>query len=151
MAKKSLLRLNTGELAKIKVLAASGMSHRAIAKKLGRDHKTIGRACASPEMADKIEVAKDKIAILYEDLTERFLVSISAKDIEKINALQRVTAAAIATDKNRLLKGESTQNVALHSIVEAIERKRRRKRLPRAAQGEVQRITAEAERMKGGE
>ena len=73
-------------------------------------------------MVDKIEVAKDKIATLYEGLTERFLVSISAKDIEKINALQRVTAAAISTDKFRLLRNESTQNIALHSIVEEVER-----------------------------
>ena len=128
MAKKSFQCLNTGELEQIKVLAAAGLSHRAISKKLGRDRRTIGRVCARPEMADKIEVAKDKIATLYEGLTERLLVSISEVDIGKINVLQRITGAAIATDKTRLLRGESTANIALHEIVEAVERDERERR-----------------------
>ena len=122
MAKKSRLHLNTGELEQIKTLAASGMSHRTIGKTLGRNHRTIGRACAKPEMADKIEVAKDEIAILYEGLTRRLLVSISDVDIRRTGVYHRLIGAGICTDKTRLLRGESTQNLALHQIVEALER-----------------------------
>jgi len=48
------------------------------------------------------------------------LFSISDQDIEKINAYQRTVAAGIATDKMRLLKDQSTENV--HLIVEMIKR-----------------------------
>ena len=101
-------------------------------------------------MAVQIEAIKEDLAASFEDLAKRMIASIADADIRGINAYQRTVASAVAVDKMRLLRDQSTQNVALHSIVEAIERKRR-ERLPRAAQGEVQRITAEAERMKGGE
>ena len=149
-AKRPPVPLNVMELEQIKVLRASGLSFHAISKRLGRDHKTVKKACSNSQVAVQIEAIKEDLAASFEDLAKRMIASIADADIRGINAYQRTVASAVAVDKMRLLRDQSTQNVALHSIVEAIERKRR-ERLPRAAQGEVQRITAEAERMKGGE
>jgi len=132
MAKKSVLRLNTGELEQIKVLAASGLSYHAIGKKLGRDHKTIAKACRASEMAPQIEQVKVDLADRFENVAVRMLTAISDKDIMAINAYQRTLSAAISTDKMRLLKGHSTENLAIHQIVETLERdmaKRRSKEL----------------------
>ncbi len=127
MAKK-LTPLNVSELEQIKVLSASGLTYHAIGKRLDRDHKTIKKACVDPEMAPQIEQVKVALADRFEDLAVRMIVSISDKDITRINALQRTTAAAIAVDKRRLLVGLSTQNVAISTIVEQIERDERAER-----------------------
>ncbi len=150
MAKRPPIPLNADELAEITALRASGLTFHGIAKRLGRNNKTVKKACSNSQVAVQIEAIKEDLAASFEDLAKRMIASIADADIRGINAYQRTVASAVAVDKMRLLRDQSTQNVALHSIVEAIERKRR-ERLPRAAQGEVQRITAEAERMKGGE
>ena len=155
MAKRSPIPLNVGELEQIKVLRASGFTPHAIGKRLGRDHKTIAKACRVPAMAMQIEETKSDLADDFEDLTRRFVASIKDDDIARINARDRVVSAGICTDKMRLLRGESTANIGIHTIVERIERKRR-ERQPRedqkeTAQERAQQITAEAERMKGSE
>jgi hypothetical protein len=48
------------------------------------------------------------------------LDSITDQDIEKINAYQRTLSAAVATDKMRLPKNQSTENVT--AIVALIKR-----------------------------
>ncbi len=55
----------------------------------------------------------------------RMLTTISDEDITRINAYQRTVSAAVSTDKMRLLRGHSTENIALHAIVEQIEREDR--------------------------
>ncbi len=117
--------LNVMELEQVKVLRASGLTYHAISKQLGRDHKTIKKACLAPEMAPQIAQVKVALADRFEDLATRMVVSISDEDITRINAYQRTVSGAIATDKMRLLRGASTANIALHEIVEAMERERK--------------------------
>ncbi|MEE8240853.1 MAG: helix-turn-helix domain-containing protein [Nitrospirales bacterium] len=128
MAKKSLLRLNVSELEQIKALRASGLTFHAIGKRLDRDHKTIAKACRAPAMTTEIERVKVTLADHFENLAVRMVVSISDKDITRINALQRTTAAAIAVDKRRLLVGLSTQNISISAIVEQIHREESERR-----------------------
>jgi len=102
------------EKEKIKVMYASGESYRAIAQAIGKAPNTIKHYLKSSPavMVEVAEKKKDLIA-LYGELAERMVVSISDKDIEKINALQRTIASATAVDKMRLLRDESTDNVSL--------------------------------------
>ncbi len=123
MAKKGFQHLNTGELEEIKVLAAAGLSHRAISRKIGRDHKTIAAACRRPGMAPQIKQVKVALADRFESIAVRMLTAISKKDIMALDGYKKTLSAAIAADKMRLLSGQSTENIlAIHLIVEAIER-----------------------------
>ncbi len=128
--------LNVMELEQVKVLRASGLTYHAISKQVDRDPKTIKKACLDPDMATEIEQVKVALADRFEDLAVRMIVSISDKDITRINALQRTTAAAIAVDKRRLLVGLSTQNISISAIVEEIHREEREERERRARPAE---------------
>jgi len=62
-------------------------------------------------------------AVILADIQDRLLESIDTESINKSSLRDRVTAAAILYDKERLETGKSTQNVALSKIVEEIDRK----------------------------
>jgi DNA-binding transcriptional MerR regulator len=124
MAKK-LTPLDVAELEQVKALRASGLSFHAISKRLDRDPKTIKKACLDPDMATQIERVKGDLADRFEDLAKRMVASISDEDITRINAYQRTVSAAVSTDKMRLLRGHSTENISLHAIIERIEREER--------------------------
>ncbi len=115
--------LTTSELEEIKVLAAAGLSYRAISREIGRDPKTVKKACLDPEMAPQIEQVKVALADRFENVAVRMLTAISDSDIMALDGYKKTLSAAIATDKMRLLTGASTENIlAIHLIVEAIER-----------------------------
>ncbi len=138
MAKKSLLRLNVNELEKVKVLRASGFTFHAISRKLGRDHKTIKKACERPKMAAAIEEIKEELSDFFEGLARRMITSISDNDIKRTPPYQRVISSGICIDKMRLLRGHSTENLNILQIIERIERdgmsrKREEKAVPEKA------------------
>ena len=128
MAKRPPLPLNVSELEQVKALRASGLTYHAISKRLGRDHKTIKKACLKPEVTSEIEVIKDDLSNFFENLAKRMIISITDEDIRRINAYQRPLSAAISIDKTRLLRDQSTENIALHTIVEQVEREERERR-----------------------
>lgn len=106
-------RLNNLERQQIAILAAQGITPHAMSKDLGRDEKTISKALKEPEVMVLVEEAKGKLADVYESTARRMLASITDADILKINAYQRTVASGIATDKMRLLRGESTSNQSI--------------------------------------
>ncbi len=130
---KKPVPLNASELAQIKALRAFGLSFHAISKRLDRAPQTIKKACLDPEMAPQIEQVKVALADRFEDVAVRMLTAISDSDINALDGYKKTLSGAIAADKMRLLKGESTANIALHTIVEAVERD---ERLARERQGE---------------
>lgn|SRR3989338_3900388 len=117
MSKRPPDRLNTEELEQIKTLRASGLTHHAIARRIGRDAKTVKKACLQPGMANDIRAKQEKLSNLFGDLACRMIASIKDEDIGKINAYQRTISAGIATDKLRLLSGESTANISIASLI----------------------------------
>ncbi|MEW6214967.1 MAG: helix-turn-helix domain-containing protein [Nitrospirota bacterium] len=127
MTKRPPNPLTVKELEQIKALRASGLSFHAISKEIKRDPKTVKKACLEPQTANEIQVMKEELANFFEDLARRMITSITEEDIQKINAYQRTLSAGIATDKMRLLKEQSTENIAFHAIVEAINKKEERK------------------------
>ncbi len=118
MSKKPGLTVDEQE--KVKMLVAMGKTYHAIAKEIGRDEKTVKKCATTTDASLEIAAKKRELVDWFEDLAKRMLFSISDQDIEKINAYQRTVAAGIATDKMRLLKDQSTENV--HLIVEMIKR-----------------------------
>lgn len=65
-------------------------------------------------------VKKSLPALLYE-LATQGITSITFEEIKKLNPLQRVTMAAIAIDKSRLLEGLSTENIGIVPLVQRID------------------------------
>ena len=121
MARKAPKPLDLYEIEQIKVLKASGISYTAVAKKVGRDHKTVKRCCMDPRNAEEIKEIQRELAGYFEDLGVRLITSISDEDILKLNCYQRVIAAGIAVDKFRLLRNESTSNISIATIDANIE------------------------------
>ncbi len=117
MTRKSPNPLTLYEIEQIKVLKASGLSYYAVAKKVGREPKTVKRCCMDPRNAEEIKDIQRELASYFEDLSMRLITSITDEDIEKLNCYQRVIAAGISVDKLRLLRNESTQNVSIDVII----------------------------------
>lgn len=110
MRNKHLLAV---EKEKIAILTAQGMTPNRIGGIIGRDPKTVISALAKPDVAGKVEEVKTVLAEEYENLARRMINSITDEDICKINAYQRTLAGAVATDKMRLLRDQSTDNVSI--------------------------------------
>lgn len=125
MTKRPPSPLIVKELERIKVLRANGLSFHAISKEVGRDPKTVKKACLQPQTANEIQAIKQELADMYEGLAKRMITSITDEDIQKINAYQRTLSSAVSVDKMRLLREQSTENVSLHAIVERIDREER--------------------------
>ena len=113
MTRKAPNPLTVKELEQIKALRASGLTYHAISKEIDRDPKTVKKACLEPQAAQEIQVMKEELADMFEGLAKRMITSITDEDIQKINAYQRTVSAGISTDKMRLLREESTDNVAM--------------------------------------
>ncbi|OPY81799.1 MAG: hypothetical protein A4E65_00988 [Syntrophorhabdus sp. PtaU1.Bin153] len=113
--------LTLEEIQKAKVLKANGHTYCAIGRELKRDHKTIQKHLTEPEAVEDIRRIQDELTVFYADIARRMLASITDQDIGRINALQRTTAAAIATDKMRLLTDKSTQNVSIQEMATQIQ------------------------------
>ena len=135
MARK---QLTTEERERIKILLAEGLSYSAIGRTLGRDHKTIAKVATEPGMAIAVLNKKKELADEYEELARRMLTSIKDSDIDRISAYQRTLSAAVSTDKMRLLRDQSTDNVA--AVVEfhnqLVERQKKLQALINALQAE---------------
>lgn len=100
------------ELGKAKALFALGKTYNQVAKELSRDPKSIKKWLTQPEVAQEIVELKKEVAGLYEDLSQRILESITDETIKEAKLRDRVISAGVCTDKSRLLKGQSTQNIA---------------------------------------
>ena len=119
-------QLTTEERERIKVLLAEGLSYSAVGRALGRDHKTIAKVATEPDVALAVLDKKRELADEYEELARRMLTSIKNDDIERISAYQRTLSAAVSTDKMRLLRDQSTENVSvLAALIQEVKKHRK--------------------------
>lgn len=110
-------QLTFQELEQIKVLKAGGLTIHKIARTIGRDDKTILKALDRPGFKEAVVEEKKTLAEKYEQLNHCCLDSVLLPgEIEKASVDKRVTMAAIATDKLRLLNNESTANLSIRGI-----------------------------------
>lgn len=106
--------LDNAELARAKQLRGLGWSWRQIGREMQRSDKTIAKALtASPEVIQEVRDITEQIAVAYEQLSTKILKSIEPKIIEKAGLRDRVISAATCTDKSRLLRNQTTANVAI--------------------------------------
>lgn len=87
-----------------------------------------------PEIVDR---RRKSMANIYEMQADSALSTLTAERWEKERPASVMTAAAIATDKARLIRGESTENVSVRGVVESInsemvEIKKKREMMDRA-------------------
>lgn len=110
--------LTLEEKGKIEVMVAEGRSYHAIGQILDRSPHTIKKHACEPTAQRNINEIREELAAFFEDLARRMLVSITDEDIKKLSAYQRTVSSAIATDKARLLQGQSTENISMiHELV----------------------------------
>jgi hypothetical protein len=114
-------RLCFQEIEQIKILRASGLSFHAISLKVNRDPKSIKKTCLDPMISSDIKDIQEELADSYEGVARRMIDSISDEDILKINAYQRMVSSGIATDKMRLLRNESTENLSIREMYADME------------------------------
>ena len=132
--------LTVEEEQKIKTLLAMGKTYHAIGKEIGRDAKTVKKLAL--QSVSEIYEMKKELADWYEDLARRMLSSITEEDIDRINAYQRTVSAGIATDKMRLLRDQSTENISVLAalIQEAKAHRREQALLEERSHGEIKAI-----------
>jgi predicted transcriptional regulator len=111
--------LTVEEQERIKVLHAEGKTYHAIAKEVGRSPHTVKGYLVSPTVQEEVIQIKGELADTFEDVAKRMVASITDEDIKKLDAYRRTLSGGIATDKMRLLRNESTDNVSL--IVKLIQ------------------------------
>jgi len=100
------------EKKQIAIMKAQGLTDHAISKAIGRSNKTVTAALRDPVLVADIADYQERIACKYEELAERILDAVSVEDISKASLQLKVTAGGICTDKARLIKGQSTINLA---------------------------------------
>ncbi len=115
--------LTVAELEKAKALSALGKSYRQIGLELNRSDKTIKKALTkTPEVIAEIRELKQEIAGLYGDLAQRILSSITDENIREAKLRDKVISAGVCTDKERLIKGQSTENISVNARIQALDR-----------------------------
>lgn len=129
MGRKGSKPLSLAEKKEIEVLVAAGESYHAVGRKLARDPKTIKSYATRAEVAASIQETQQELADMFEGAARRMLGSIGEEDIKKINAYQRAIASCALIDKVRLLRDQSTANIAVglaRLVEQADEHERRR-------------------------
>jgi len=90
---------------------ASGKSFRAVARQTGRDDRTI-RAFALKN-AERIDECRDDLALMFSDVARRAITHITDEKLALSSARDLGVLSGIMCDKNLLLNGKPTQNIAV--------------------------------------
>ncbi|MEI6208496.1 MAG: hypothetical protein WCP20_17095 [Desulfuromonadales bacterium] len=105
--------IDLAEQTKIAELFAAGKTYFSIGKAINRDPKTVKLALSRPEVQQMVDDQRQELGEMFAQLSRRALEKISDEALEKSSAYQLATIAAIALDKNRLIDGRSTANIAV--------------------------------------
>ena len=126
------------ELAHIKALSDLGHTPTAVAKKVGRSHHTVIKYLNS-EVYNDPEIEAMVSRIKEKEIADLCLLGAKARkrlhelmDAGTSKVIETVALMDRAFQQRRLLEGASTQNIAIHTIVEEIEREEREVRERRA-------------------
>lgn len=102
--------------------AAAGKSNREVARLSGVSDKTVAKVLRDPEVMALVADNQERLAEKYEQLAEAVLDNVTYEDLEKANLQQKAIASATMLDKARLIRGTSTQNIAVlmaQAVIEA--------------------------------
>lgn len=101
---------------------AAGFSQREVATRHGVALATVSAVTNDQSIQDLItpemvERRRRSMAKIYEYQADQAMGALTPDKFEKASVSQLVMAAAVCTDKARLLRGESTENVSLRGVV----------------------------------
>ncbi len=103
-------------------LRKKSLSTRQIAKILGCDHSNIVRRLnAYKAELQGIEPFKRNRADIFALVQAKIINNITDNDIAKASLLQKATSVAVLYDKERLERGQSTENIAYSSTITRID------------------------------
>jgi hypothetical protein len=100
------------------LIAVKGLSYHQASKILNISVEAVRQLCIRNDIPSKNglkRIRKNRAEALMA-LQDRILSSIDGADIKKASLLQKMSAVGIAYDKERLERGESTQNVSVAHI-----------------------------------
>lgn len=104
---------------------AAGFGYTKVCARHGVSRSTVHAIVHNQQIQEMInpeivERRRKSMAGIYEYYADRAIESIDDEKLSKAQAPALMTMAAIATDKARLLRGESTQNIGVRTGVESI-------------------------------
>ena len=101
-------------------LRDKNLNHGQIAQLLGCDRSNVSRRLAKYKPTlEKIDRYKKHRADIYANLQTELLSGVTPDKIKDSSATQLITGAAILYDKERLERGQSTQNMSVASLIES--------------------------------
>ena len=113
------------------------LSYAEIAKLTGCSRQNIQQRLEAVEYdKEDLEHFKKHRGDVFAFLQSKILNSIDIDEIKELNPYQRIIGASILFDKERLHRGESTENVNIHQLTATIEEVRaERERLLKEIEG----------------
>jgi DNA-binding transcriptional MerR regulator len=114
---KNAGQLTFQELEMIKTLKAGGLTIHKIARTLQRDDKTVQKALDRPGFQAAVVEVRKTLIEKNEAINHRCLDAVLLPgEIERMTPDKKIVAAAVCTDKARLLNNESTANIAIGGL-----------------------------------
>lgn len=106
-------KIEKSEQRTVALLAANGASVNKISKQTGLHHNTVKKVLQQDDIVALKTDIEGRLADKFELLAESILNSVSEDDLLKASLQQKSISAATMLDKSRLIRGQSTQNIAV--------------------------------------
>jgi hypothetical protein len=113
--------MTTEERQRVNMLAAQGLTSNAIGLEIGRDRKTVLAHLQRPDAVVQVADIQERLASKFEELSERILDAVCDADLEKATLQQKAISAGVMLDKSRLIRGQSSINLAVIMATAVIE------------------------------
>jgi len=103
----------------------NGLTMAEIGKIFNCSKQAVSQALAPYKSVPKgYKTYKDRKAEILELKQYELVSSVDAAAIKKMQPYQAITAVGILEDKIRLIRGESTSNVSVHSVVDDLNKRK---------------------------
>jgi hypothetical protein len=73
---------------------------------LGRNRRTVAKFLGKPETRQVVDIQREELAGMFDQVAHWTLAAVPAKDIEKANLVQIMTSAGVAIDKAAMQRNE---------------------------------------------
>lgn len=118
--------MSTGRKLVVKAMLESGLSYRQIAASENISLDTVHSIAYDPEIVELTPGLLDKTKRMLAGraylLADRSISKAGEEDrLDKMNAYQLTIMSSVMIDKARLMDGQSTENLALHTLSEQLQ------------------------------
>lgn len=121
------IRYTLGKRLSIHADLQAGLGIRETARRHGVSPATVHAISKDTELAEMqdqavVDARKKAMANYFDYNSDRALSTVDQAKLNAMNAYQLTMIAAVSTDKARLLRDESTENVSVRGVVEHIQK-----------------------------